>query len=123
MQKYPKGIVLPLEKAGLSWSFETRRGGTYGKKTIVCHIVDRETGRRILEASGPDELSALKAGAEQASGIPKAPTDKEMARTIAEQNAKIEALNNKIAEAEKSQRSAGKTAPKAKAADAATSDT
>ncbi|MDF1700812.1 MAG: hypothetical protein P1V36_06605 [Planctomycetota bacterium] len=106
MQKYPKGLVLPLEKEGFTWSFETRRAGSAKLKSITCFIVDRETGKRVTSASGSDELSALRAAAKQASGMPKPMSAREMADELAKARADTESLKAKL-------ESASKPAPKA----------
>jgi hypothetical protein len=111
MQRYPSGIVRPLEKQGFTWKFETRRSGAAKTKTIVCHIVDRETGRKVLSESGPDELTALQTAARKAQGVPKPLTEREMAQKLAEAERRAAELESKLVEsqlAEEAKRARGR---------------
>lgn len=100
MQRYPSMIVRPLEKQGFTWRFETRRDGASKAKTIVCFIVDRETGRKVVSATGPDELTALQTAANKAAGVPKPLTEREMAQKLAESERRAAELEAKLVDAQ-----------------------
>ena len=107
MQKYPRSIVRPIERANCNFWFEYRDG------VHTCNIKDIDTGELVLAVAGADELDALSKASPLVANRPKKLTDHELRRKLAESErraAELEAklVDSQLAEEAKRNRGRGK---------------